>query len=37
MLQVVNCTGPITIMEGGDSPRTMVEDEMEPHMGGVTT
>ena len=27
---------PTTTIEGGDS-RTMMEDKMEPHMGGVTT
>jgi len=36
-LQVVKCMMLITTMEGVDSLRTMMEDGMEPRMGGVTT
>lgn len=36
-LQIVECAMLTTTMEGGDSPRTVVEDGMKPHMGGATT
>lgn len=36
-LQIVECTKLITTMEDGDSLQTMLEDGMEPHMGGATT
>lgn len=37
MLHIVKCMMPTITMEGGDSPRTMMEDGMELHMGGATT
>jgi len=36
-LQVVKCVILTTTIDGGDSPRTTVEDRMEPRMGSVTT
>ena len=35
-LQMVKCAMLTTKIEGGDSPRTLMEDRMKLYMGGAT-